>query len=115
MSRSFCGEQNEYDGQTKGLAKSNINGAIYLRHQLCKINVYVAMNHFLKPLLRILKTCVIFDHDEIFTVIELYIYKIEIRCEILHCPPIVKVQPVLMLSIFAHYSWLNEHKDMKLR
>ena len=29
----------------------------------------------------------------------------------LHCPPKAKVQPVLMLSSFAHYSWINEHKD----
>ena len=33
----------------------------------------------------------------------------------IHCPSKVKVQPVLMLSCFAHYSWINEHKDMKLR
>ena len=33
----------------------------------------------------------------------------------IHCPPKVKVQPVLMLSCFVHYSWINEHKDMKLR
>ena len=33
----------------------------------------------------------------------------------LHCPPKVKVQSVLILSYFAHYSWLNEHKHMKLR
>ena len=32
----------------------------------------------------------------------------------IHCPPKVKVQPVLMLSCFAHFSWINEHKDMKL-
>ena len=31
------------------------------------------------------------------------------------CPPKVKVQPVLMLSCFAHYSWIKEYKDMKLR
>ena len=26
----------------------------------------------------------------------------------IHCPPKVKVQHVLMLSCFAHYSWINE-------
>ena len=33
----------------------------------------------------------------------------------IHYPPKVKVQHVLMFSCFAHYSWINEHKDMKLR
>ena len=33
---------------------------------------------------------------------------------LIHCPPRVKVQPVLMLSCFVHYSRINEHKGIKL-
>ena len=35
--------------------------------------------------------------------------------EFLRCPPKAKVQSVLILSCFAHYSRINEHKDMRLR
>ena len=33
----------------------------------------------------------------------------------IRCPPKVKVQPVLIVSCFTHYSWINEHKDIKIR
>ena len=33
---------------------------------------------------------------------------------ILHCPPKVKVQPILLFSSFVHNSSTNELKNMKL-
>ena len=38
--------------------KVKLNDAVDLRHQFCKINVFVAINSFLKPLQIILKACV---------------------------------------------------------
>ena len=54
------------------LRKSNLNDAIDLRGQLYLITILVAINPFLKPLRRILKSCTgTFYHGKILTFIEL--------------------------------------------